>query len=485
LDYRTSRKLQKLSERLKNLLCESEKGKMDGEENGQETGEEQVLRITEFVEQMEAQQLEADLVLGGDEGNECTYEKGYMKRQAVFSCLTCVPDGNAGFCTACSLTCHDGHEVVELWTRRAFRCDCGNEKFGAVECKLYKGKEKQNKGNVYNHNYRGLYCSCHRPYPDPEGAEHGDMLQCCICEDWFHENHLGLSSLEQVPRDESGVPSFDELICPSCVTTCSFLSEYQDIFELPLPVGADDRPPTLEVSGEGESVSSQVSTANGNVLVSGPSSNKPTSSDSARASASNADSSRQAEENGVVDPVFEAPGKANVETAVGESSNGGVLQCKLKPGFHEGLDKFLGNGDATTSRDVETVGNSQLKPGQAIFLSKSWRTELCRCSSCQAMYAAKGLSFLLDTEDTLQEYEETAKRKRVESRGKDEATAENFMKKLGHVQKMELVNGINDMATEFGSFLAPFSQEGKTVTSADIYEFFENLQQKRRRLNQN
>lgn len=54
---------------------------------------------------------EADLVLGGDEGDECTYAKGYMKRQAIFSCITCNPEGNAGLCTACCLSCHDGHEV--------------------------------------------------------------------------------------------------------------------------------------------------------------------------------------------------------------------------------------------------------------------------------------------------------------------------------------------------------------------------------------
>lgn len=55
---------------------------------------------------------EADLVLGGDEGKECTYANGYLKRQAIFSCLTCTPDGNSGVCTACSLSCHDGHEVL-------------------------------------------------------------------------------------------------------------------------------------------------------------------------------------------------------------------------------------------------------------------------------------------------------------------------------------------------------------------------------------
>lgn len=55
---------------------------------------------------------EAEMVLGGDDGDECTYSNGYLKRQAIFSCLTCTPEGFAGFCTACSLSCHEGHEVI-------------------------------------------------------------------------------------------------------------------------------------------------------------------------------------------------------------------------------------------------------------------------------------------------------------------------------------------------------------------------------------
>jgi E3 ubiquitin-protein ligase UBR7 len=65
-----------------------------------------------------------DLVLGGDEGKECTYTNGYMKRQAIFSCLTCTPDGNAGVCTACSLSCHHGHEVYILTTIANRSKDC-------------------------------------------------------------------------------------------------------------------------------------------------------------------------------------------------------------------------------------------------------------------------------------------------------------------------------------------------------------------------
>ncbi|KAF0932032.1 hypothetical protein E2562_007838, partial [Oryza meyeriana var. granulata] len=169
---------------------------------------------------------EADLVLGGDEGKECTYSGGYLKRQAVFSCLTCVPAGIGGVCTACSLACHDGHEVVELWTKRKFRCDCGNSKFGSHICKLCPEKDPENPANSYNHNFKGSYCTCGRPYPDPEAEKQVEMIQCCICEDWFHEDHIGLNSTEEIARDEEGEPLYEDFICPKCSPECETCTNF-------------------------------------------------------------------------------------------------------------------------------------------------------------------------------------------------------------------------------------------------------------------
>ncbi|XP_026382684.1 putative E3 ubiquitin-protein ligase UBR7 isoform X1 [Papaver somniferum] len=121
-----------------------------------------------------------------------------MKRQAIFSCRTCTPDGNAGVCTGYSLSCHDRHEIVELWTKRNFRCDCGNSKFGEFYCKLMADREPVNSENSYNQNYKGAYCTCHRPYPDPDVEEQVEMIQCCIREDWFHENHLGFEPSDKM-----------------------------------------------------------------------------------------------------------------------------------------------------------------------------------------------------------------------------------------------------------------------------------------------
>lgn len=89
-------------------------------------------------------------------------------------------------------------KIVELWTKRNFRCDCGNSKFGEFFCKLFPNKDIENVENSYNHNFKGSYCTCGRPYPDPDIEEQEEMIQCCICEDWFHEEHLGLESSDEV-----------------------------------------------------------------------------------------------------------------------------------------------------------------------------------------------------------------------------------------------------------------------------------------------
>lgn len=63
-----------------------------------------------------------------DEINVLIFQ-GYIKRQALYACLTCTPEARtdptkrAGVCLACSYACHDGHDMVELYTKRNFRCD--------------------------------------------------------------------------------------------------------------------------------------------------------------------------------------------------------------------------------------------------------------------------------------------------------------------------------------------------------------------------
>lgn len=166
-------------------------------------------------------QLEEDAyaVLGASDDQNCTYNKGYM-RQALYACKTCCSSKvQAAVCLACSFHCHEGHELVELYTKRHFRCDCGNTKFDGKQCNLEKLKSATNTENKYNQNFNGVYCVCARPYPDPEGDE-DDMLQCIICEDWYHLKHLECDN--NAPADNA----YDEMICAGCMREYNFLWKY-------------------------------------------------------------------------------------------------------------------------------------------------------------------------------------------------------------------------------------------------------------------
>uniref|UniRef100_A0AAX7VSJ5 UBR-type domain-containing protein n=1 Tax=Astatotilapia calliptera TaxID=8154 RepID=A0AAX7VSJ5_ASTCA len=155
--------------------------------------EEQTVSLVDVLEEDEELEEEASAVLAGSDSDHCSYPQGYVKRQALYACNTCTPKGSeaAGICLACSYKCHEGHDLFELYTKRNFRCDCGNGKFSELQCKLHPDKDEVNSLNKYSQNFFGVYCTCGRPYPDPEDQVEDEMIQCVVCEDWLHGRHLG------------------------------------------------------------------------------------------------------------------------------------------------------------------------------------------------------------------------------------------------------------------------------------------------------
>ncbi|XP_063822830.1 putative E3 ubiquitin-protein ligase UBR7 [Ostrinia nubilalis] len=187
---------------------------------------EKVVTMMDVLQEQQEFEEDANAVLGASDEKNCTFLKGYIKRQALYACLTCCSDAKtdptkrAGVCLACSLNCHENHELIELYTKRNFRCDCGNPKFNGHPCQYTTNKLDLNEDNCYNQNFSGLYCTCHRPYPDPEAAFEDEMIQCIICEDWLHAAHL-----------EATLPSeqYAEMICKDCMEKNEFLHDYSDI----------------------------------------------------------------------------------------------------------------------------------------------------------------------------------------------------------------------------------------------------------------
>ncbi|KAK1564970.1 hypothetical protein Q3G72_015999 [Acer saccharum] len=408
---------------------------------------EQTISIEEYLNEVEEEELEADLVLGGDEGKECTYSKGYMKRQAIFSCLTCTPEGNAGVCTACSLSCHDGHEIVELWTKRNFSCDCGNSKFGEFFCKLLPSKDVENVQNSYNHNFKGVYCTCNLPYPDPNVEEQVEMIQCCMCEDWFHEEHLGLESSDEIPRDEEGEPRYEDFICKACSAVCSFLTLYpQTIWAAAVKCNG-----AANTNKDKDVMEDNPSACGSGKLETGTRSHISPTKDNVPVDANSGSSSG---------------GKENI---IGESSNANIGSDLCTKDANSHINCLLGDNQPADIIDS--------KP---LFLSKNWRDLLCRCEKCLDMYRQKQISYLLDKEDSIAEYERTAKQKREEKLQQQEGAELTLLNKLGHVEKMEILNGIADMKDEFRTFLESFDPSN-AITSADVHQIFENLAKKRKR----
>jgi len=151
----------------------------------------------------------------------CTAPLGPL-RQALYACLTCSPvlpeTQHGGICYSCSIQCHGSHNLVELFCKRDFTCDCGTTRMGSTSCSLRKVSQQQpNAKNEYNHNFEGRFCECDQVYD--VDAEEGTMFQCLVCEDWFHEKCIGEG---RVPDQDD----FDGFVCKTCVGKNEWLGRY-------------------------------------------------------------------------------------------------------------------------------------------------------------------------------------------------------------------------------------------------------------------
>lgn len=151
--------------------------------------------------------IESQLQLEKDARESMPYEPGQctfvfdteaLGRQQLYACLTCrqkSPNNTPNvICYSCSIQCHSEHELIELFTKRKFTCDCGTTRMPPGGCRLRKNFDSLDPPDTvnnasYNHNFEGRFCACDVPYNVED--EKGTMIQCLlgdVCgEDWFHE----------------------------------------------------------------------------------------------------------------------------------------------------------------------------------------------------------------------------------------------------------------------------------------------------------
>lgn len=170
----------------------------------------------------------------------CTRPLGSL-RQNVYACLTCNPPPTgssddftpAGICYSCSVQCHGEHELVEIFKKRNFTCDCGTTRFKPDQpCTLRINPDTNVRGNVhseqpdpdnrYTQNFRNRFCCCSVDYNPNE--QMGTMFQCLglgtletggCGEEWYHPGCLvgqGPKWYEKQPNQEQHLN--DRLLTP-------------------------------------------------------------------------------------------------------------------------------------------------------------------------------------------------------------------------------------------------------------------------------
>uniref|UniRef100_A0A8D2ZLX8 Putative E3 ubiquitin-protein ligase UBR7 n=1 Tax=Scophthalmus maximus TaxID=52904 RepID=A0A8D2ZLX8_SCOMX len=321
-------------------------------------------------------------VLAGSDPENCSYSRGYVKRQAVFACNTCTPGAAepAGICLACANKCHDGHDIFELYTKRNFRCDCGNSKFRDFQCQLNTAKDEENIRNHYNHNFSGFYCTCDRPYPDADDQVNDEMIQCVVCEDWFHSRHLGCTVVD--PEE------LQEMACEACMNKAPFLWTYAAHFAVA---------PVIKLCA--------AMFHKAQVLLSVPSCERNTGTHAVLCYYLQEEANQSSPCKRTHEQMTGSPGKATTKTEA----------CRLK--------------------ELQAQGLERQRQG-AVFWPYSWRSELCTCTNCKRAYVAAEVQFLMDQSDTILAYE---------NKGLNEPFGQHplmaLTNSLDRVQQLEIIYG--------------------------------------------
>lgn len=426
----------------------------------------------------EEQELEEDAnaVLGGSDDTNCSYDKGYVLRQALYACKTCCAEGNAGVCLACCYACHDGHDIVELYTKRNFRCDCGNSKFNGKNCTLQPNKDAVNSRNKYNHNFKGLYCSCSRPYPDLEDAVPDEMIQCIFCEDWYHGRHIGV----EVPDD------YSEMICYKCMDANKFLYSYAKSYSVKVDSSPEKKKTGIVSAIATDSMKSEpLAISNGH-------------NDKVKVKNENeeiVDVVKIEPKNGCISSAVEvntsalkpAPGSSNCVEQKNSSitTNPRKMEIQLLSDASseiktEPIIKIECNG---TTNEIEQqcmlkgIDADKDVTSGSIFWPENWRNELCHCPNCMNMYGMLKCEFLLNLDDTIQAYEEQGKGRSKESQYDQGLSA---LGRLDRVRQMEAVRAYTNMKGELKEYLKKFADDKRTVCESDIKEFFERMAKKKK-----
>lgn len=434
----------------------------------------------------------------------CTKPLGPL-RQSIYACLTCTPPPAsphqqftpAGVCYSCSISCHGEHNLVEIFSKRDFVCDCGTTRMqnAGTSCGLRLNAETGRKGGVsgeearagnkYNQNFEGKFCGCGEEY-DPE-KEKGTMFQCLglghvedggCGEDWWHpECLMGLPRKQpavkkEQPKEEvegqletvkeeaedgaelrvtdgeghshahedeapAGFPDeddFDHLICYKCANAFPWIKQYTGTAGFLQAIPADGSVP----------------------LSNGHAENK-------EAPAGDESKKRKAED---------APEDSQ------ESSK------RARPDTESTEPITAAAPDTTEANGTASPKHASLPPVPStpisVFLKEDFRDHLCRCPDCFPRLAKHPQ--LLEEEDTYEppvsesdHNENGSIAGRSVNSGSLLDRGEAALSSMDRVRAIEGVMAYNHVRDKVKAFLQPYAESGQPVGAEDIKAYFAKL----------
>ncbi|KAI0470653.1 putative zinc finger in N-recognin-domain-containing protein [Xylariaceae sp. FL0804] len=456
----------------------------------------------EFIR--EQMQLEADAREAMPYSIEnCTKPLGSL-RQNVYACLTCNPPPEkptdpfspAGVCYSCSVQCHGEHELVEIFQKRNFTCDCGSTRFSPDQHCILRLNPKTNTtggvhsesadpSNKYNQNFRNRFCSCSIDYKAQE--QKGTMFQCLglgthetggCGEDWYHPGCLmGLGPRwfdkmpkrasdtalapisEDAPRENGGdqqlnggtivaddedddapLPSgfpgeddFDRFLCYKCVEAYPWIKQY---------AAAPGFLPALFF----QPVDRADGTSSPRKRKLEDESQDEAAETSKRVKSSGEDVQPQSPKPPLDEAAVEVKGEDEKAADVPPSA-----ACKL------------------TSLPSAPVGPFSL------FVKADFREHLCRCPSC--FPNLKPHPQLLEEEEAYEPplSDSASEHGSTHGSGSLYERGESALKNVDRVRAIEGVMAYNHLKDKLKPFFQQFAESGKAIGAEDIKEYFAKL----------
>ncbi|GAA6049601.1 hypothetical protein JCM3770_005029 [Rhodotorula araucariae] len=380
--------------------------------------------------------------------DQCTYDLGYIK-QPLFACRTCL--GDRAVCAACSIACHGEHELVELFNRRNFRCDCGTEAMGAGSTCSISGRDDAapNMLNRYDANFQGRFCFCERGKNYDPQTETDDMLQCLVCEDWLHAACVGLphSDDDDDPAKPLRQDDFDQLICWRCV------KGHPDVRRIALRYAGVEGTGVMLLTPQSRILGKTRSADDDDEgTVKGEEPGEPAATSTVPALLEvDAEGKRKAEDEIAEQPPLK---RAKADSAADTAENAPVpspAACSAPP--------------AVAEDDSPLVQLEKTIPQPNIYLEDGWMERWCRCSECLGNFTK--LPFLLEEEEVFEPPQDPDAHKSTFELGMN-----HLLNRMPRIQALDSVRAFTGLSDRLKAFFRPHADSGTTITKEHIQSFF-------------